>query len=54
MALSGKLMTLAEAAERSACAPKTIRRAIDTAQLTAVRLGSGAKSYRIPPADLED
>lgn len=54
MALSGKLMTLAEAAERSACSPKTIRRAIDGGQLTSIRLGSSAKSDRIHPADLED
>lgn len=53
MALSGKLMTLAEAAERSACSPKTIRRAIDAGQLVAVRLGSSARSDRIHPADLE-
>lgn len=54
MTLPGKLMTMAEAAERSACSPKTVRRAIDTGQLTAVRLGSSARSDRIHPADLED
>jgi len=54
VALPGKLMTLAEAAERSAYSPKTIRRAIDAGQLTAVRLGSGAKSDQIHPTDLED
>ncbi|NMT33768.1 helix-turn-helix domain-containing protein [Stenotrophomonas maltophilia] len=54
MALSGKLMTLAEAAERSACSAKTIRRAIDAGQLVAVRLGGSARSDRIHPADLED
>lgn len=53
MALSGKLMRLGEAAERSACSPKTIRRAIDAGQLVAVRLGASAKSDRIHPADLE-
>ncbi|HFT6992563.1 TPA: helix-turn-helix domain-containing protein [Stenotrophomonas maltophilia] len=47
-------MTLAEAAERSACSPKTVRRAIDAGQLTAVRLGASARSDRIHPADLED
>ncbi len=54
MALSGKLMTLAEAAERSACSPKTVRRAIDAGQLVAVRLGASVMSDRIHPADLED
>ncbi len=54
MALPGKLMTLAEAAERSACSPKTIRRAIDAGQLVAVRLGASARSDRVHPADLED
>lgn len=47
-------MTLAEAAERSACSPKTIRRAVDAGQLVAVRLGASARSDRIHPADLED
>ncbi|HDX0827437.1 TPA: helix-turn-helix domain-containing protein [Stenotrophomonas maltophilia] len=47
-------MTLAEAAERSACSPKTIRRAIDAGQLVAVRLGASARSDRVHPADLED
>ncbi|MCU1150998.1 MULTISPECIES: helix-turn-helix domain-containing protein [Stenotrophomonas] len=47
-------MTVAEAAEQSACSAKTIRRAINTGQLTAVRLGSSARSDRIHPADLED
>jgi len=47
-------MTLAEAAERSACSPKTIRRAIDAGQLTSIRLGSSAKSDRIHPTDLDD
>lgn len=47
-------MTLAEAAERSACSPKTIRRAIDAGQLVAVRLGASAKSDRIHPTDLDD
>lgn len=54
MALAGKLMTLAEAAERSACSPKTVRRAIDAGQPAAVRLGASAKSDRIHPDDLED
>ncbi|HGM7307605.1 TPA: helix-turn-helix domain-containing protein [Stenotrophomonas maltophilia] len=47
-------MTLAEAAERSACSPKTILRAIDAGQLVAVRLGASTRSDRIHPADLED
>ncbi|WP_101927140.1 MULTISPECIES: helix-turn-helix domain-containing protein [Luteimonas] len=46
-------MTLAEAAERCACSPKTVRRAIDLGDLVAVRLGSSSKSDRIHPADLE-
>lgn len=54
MTLPGKLMTLAEAAERSACSPKTVRRAIDAGQLVAVRLGASARSDRVHPADLED
>jgi len=40
MTQPGKLMTLAEAAERNACSPKTVRRAIDAGQLAAVRLGA--------------
>ncbi|MBK0054354.1 helix-turn-helix domain-containing protein [Stenotrophomonas sp. S39] len=51
---SGRLMTLGEAAERSACAPKTVRRAINAGQLVAVRLGASARSDRVHPADLED
>lgn len=46
-------MTLAQAAELSACSTKTLRRAIDAGQLTAYRLGQGAKSDRIHPAELD-
>jgi len=50
--VTGKLMTLAQAAEKCACSTKTLRRAIDAGALTAYRLGQGAKSDRIHPADL--
>lgn len=53
MSDNGRLMTLAQAAERSACSVKTVRRAIDNGQLTAYRLGQGAKSDRIHPAELD-
>ena len=53
MQYPGKLMTVAEAAEQSACSAKTIRRAIDGGQLAAVRLGQSAKSDRIHREDLE-
>jgi excisionase family DNA binding protein len=46
-------MTLAQAAELSACSTKTLRRAIDAGRLKACRLGQGAKSDRIHPADLD-
>lgn len=49
-----KLMTLAEAAEQSACSTKTLRRAIDAGQLVACRLGVSAKSDRVHAADLVD
>lgn len=49
----GNLMTISEAAERSACSSKTIRRAIDAGQLAAVRLGKSARSDRIHPVDLD-
>ncbi|WP_448134498.1 helix-turn-helix domain-containing protein [Stenotrophomonas rhizophila] len=45
-------MTLAQAAELSACSTKTLRRAIDAGSLAACRLGQGAKSDRIHPEDL--
>lgn len=48
-----KLMTLAQAAELCACHPRTLRRAINDGQLTAMRLGQSAKSDRIHAADLE-
>lgn len=48
-----KLLTLAQAAELSACSSKTVRRAIDAGKLSACRLGQGAKSDRIHPADLD-
>jgi len=48
-----KLMTLAQAAELCACHPRTLRRAINDGQLTAMRLGQSAKSDRIHTADLE-
>ncbi|UQA70042.1 excisionase family DNA-binding protein [Stenotrophomonas riyadhensis] len=46
-------MTVAEAAEQSTCSAKTIRRAIDSGRLTAVRLRQRAKSDRIHREDLE-
>jgi len=53
MVPTGKLMTLAQAAELCACHPRTLRRAINDGQLTAMRLGQSAKSDRILAADLE-
>lgn len=53
MVPTGKLMTLAQAAELCACHPRTLRRAINDGQLTAMRLGQSAKSDRIHAADLE-
>ncbi|MFG6110645.1 helix-turn-helix domain-containing protein [Stenotrophomonas nematodicola] len=53
MSDGGKLLTLAQAAELSACSTKTLRRAIDAGKLTACRLGQGAKSDRIHPVDLD-
>lgn len=53
MSEAGKLLTVAQAAELSACSTKTLRRAIDAGQLQACRLGQGAKSDRIHPNDLE-
>ena len=53
MSDGGKLLTLTQAAELSACSTKTLRRAIDAGKLTACRLGQGAKSDRIHPVDLD-
>jgi len=53
MNLADKLMTLAQAAELCACHPRTLRRAINDGQLTAMRLGQGAKSDRVHAADLQ-
>ncbi len=47
-----KLLTLAQAAELSACSTKALRRAIDAGQLQACRLGQSARSDRIHPNDL--
>lgn len=52
MSAAEQLMTLAQAAEKCACSTKTLRRAIDVGSLAACRLGQGAKSDRIHPADL--
>jgi excisionase family DNA binding protein len=52
MSAAERLLTLAQAAERSECSPKTLRRAIAAGELVAVRLGSSSKSDRIHPADL--
>jgi len=49
---AGKLLTVAEAAERSACSIKTLRRAIHAGQLKVCRLGQSAKSDRVHPDDL--
>jgi excisionase family DNA binding protein len=46
-------MTVAQAAEQCECSPRTLRRAIDTGELSAIRLGVGPKSDRIHPDDLE-
>lgn len=53
MKTTEKLMTLAQAAELSACSPRTLRRAINDGQLLAMRLGQSEKSDRIHAADLE-
>lgn len=53
MESGNKLLTLAQAAELSACSKKTLRRAIDAGELATVRLGQSAKSDRIHPADLD-
>jgi len=50
--MTERLLTLAQAADRCECSPKTLRRAIDSGDLVAVRLGEGPKSDRIHPADL--
>lgn len=52
MSAAERLLTIAQAAERSGCSVKTLRRAISAGDLAAVRLGSGPKSDRIHPADL--
>ncbi|WP_430543372.1 excisionase family DNA-binding protein [Stenotrophomonas maltophilia] len=44
---------LAQAAELCACHLRTLRRAINDGQLTAMRSGQGARSDRIHAADLE-
>lgn len=53
MESGNKLLTLAQAAELSACSTKTLRRAIDAGELATVRLGQSAKSDRIHADDLE-
>lgn len=53
MESGNKLLTLAQAAELSACSTKTLRRAIDAGELATVRLGQSAKSDRIHAVDLE-
>lgn len=53
MESGNKLLTLAQAAELSACSTKTLRRAIDAGKLATVRLGQSAKSDRIHAADLD-
>ncbi|MDR7192719.1 helix-turn-helix domain-containing protein [Luteimonas terrae] len=47
-----KLLTLAQAADQSGCSVKTLRRAMASGHLVAVRLGEGPKSDRIHPDDL--
>ena len=46
------LLTVAQAAERSRCSERMLRRAMNDGDLEAVRLGGGPKSDRIHPADL--
>lgn len=53
MESGNKLLTLAQAADLSACSKKTLRRAIDAGELATVRLGQSAKSDRIHAADLD-
>lgn len=52
MSDAGKLLTVAEAADLSACSTKTLRRAINAGQLKVCRLGQSAKSDRVHPNDL--
>lgn len=46
------LLTVAQAAVRSGCSERMLRRAMNAGDLEAVRLGAGPKSDRIHPADL--
>jgi len=46
------LLTFQQAAERSGCCPKMLRRAVSSGDLAVIRLGSSAKSDRIHPDDL--
>ena len=50
--MSNGLLTVAQAAERSGCSERMLRRAMTAGDLVAVRLGAGPKSDRIHPADL--
>lgn len=52
MSAAERLLTIAQAAERSECSAKTLRRAIAAGDLAAVRVGSSPRSDRIHPADL--
>jgi hypothetical protein len=49
---SESLLTFQQAAERSGCCPKMLRRAVSSGDLAVIRLGSSAKSDRIHPDDL--
>ncbi len=49
----GPLLTVKEVAELDNCSEKTVRRAIEQAQLTAIRIGPGERLIRIHPADHE-
>ncbi|MDE2472481.1 MAG: helix-turn-helix domain-containing protein [Bradyrhizobium sp.] len=51
--MTDMLLTVADAAARSGVKPRTVRRAIAAGALAVVRLGSGAKSDRIHPRDLD-
>lgn len=53
MAERPRLLNFAQAAEQCGCGVKTLRRAFLAGVLPVTRLGTGPKSDRIHPADLE-
>ena len=51
--MSDLLLTVHDVAERCQVDPKTVRRAINGGKLRVRRLGSGPRSDRIHPSDLD-